>query len=156
MKSARDLQTSAPRRWNEALGGVRWLPRLIDKTRAALAGTLGDYLFGQSPVDRALLRALALSHRDFAEIVRDAPDDQAVLQTLAARDPQGLERARRWSAALPRRAGLFLLLLDIDDGYRASSLRAPVKWCANAISRAAKRLWPSRAASRAARGSAAE
>ncbi|MGB8519688.1 MAG: DUF5069 domain-containing protein, partial [Candidatus Tumulicola sp.] len=75
----RDLHAGPPRRWSEEIDGICWLPRLIDKTRAALAGTLGDYLFGQSPMDRALLRALGLSHREFAAIVRAAAGDDAVL-----------------------------------------------------------------------------
>ena len=144
--TAHDLQSGPPRRWSEQLGGIRWLPRLIDKTRAALAGTLGTYLFGQSPVDRALLSELGLSHGDFAAIVRAAPDDEAVLAAIASRDAPALDRARAWSAAMPRRYGVFLWLIDVDDGYRASPLRAPIGLAADAISLAAKRWWPSRAA----------
>ena len=144
--TVRDLQSSPPRRWSEQLDGIYWLPRLIDKTRAALAGTLGGYLFGQSPMDGALLRALGVSHRDFAAIVLGAPDDEAVLASLASRDSTALERARAWSAKMPRRNGLFLWFLDVDDGYRASWLRAPIALGADGISRAAKWLRPSRAA----------
>ena len=144
--TVQNLQSGPPRRWSEQLGGIYWLPRLIDKTRAALAGTLGGYLFGQSPMDRALLRALGLSHGDFATIVLDARDDEAVLASIASRDSPALERARAWSAAMPRRNGLFLWFLDVDDGYRASWLRVPIAFVADGISRAAKSLWPSRAA----------
>lgn len=146
MDTARDLRAGAPRRWSERLGGIYWLPRLIDKTRAALSGTLGTYLFGQSPMDRALLRALRLTHHDFATIVRSAGDDDAVLGAIAALDPQAVPRARAWSAEMPSRNGLFLWLLDVDDGYRASWLRRPIKLGANAVSATAKWLWPSRAA----------
>jgi hypothetical protein len=148
---ARDLRTSPPRRWSVALSDIYWLPRLIDKTRAALAGTLGDYLFGQSPIDRSLLRELGLSHREFATIVRRAGDDDgAVLSELTSRDPGSLERARAWSKGLPERYGLFLWFIDVDDGYRGTWLRTPVVVAATAVSRAAKRLWPSHAAERAA------
>ena len=60
---ARDLTVVPPRRWSESLGGITWLPRLIDKARAALNGTLGSYLYGQSPMDRGLLKQLGLSHQ---------------------------------------------------------------------------------------------
>ncbi|MGB8518564.1 MAG: hypothetical protein WCD38_00195, partial [Candidatus Tumulicola sp.] len=60
--------------------------------------------------------------------------------------PQARSRARAWSAAMPARNRLFLWLLDVDDGYRASVLVAPVKCGARAISRTVKWLWPSRAA----------
>jgi hypothetical protein len=148
--TARDLQTAPPRRWSDRLAGIYWLPRLIDKARAALAGRLGDYLFGQSPMDRGLLRTLGLSHRGFASIVRGAADDDAVLAAIAQRDPEALQRARVWSEALPEQHRLFFWFVDVDDGYRTTWLRGPIAVAANAISRAAKRFWPSRAAERAA------
>ena len=79
---AKDLALGPPRRWSESLGGILWLPRLIDKARAALNGTLGTYLYGQSPMDRGLLDQLGLSHRAFAVIVKNAADDDAVLAAL--------------------------------------------------------------------------
>ncbi|MEO6835351.1 MAG: DUF5069 domain-containing protein [Candidatus Tumulicola sp.] len=147
---ARDLQATPPRRWSERLGGIYWLPRSIDKARAALIGRLGTYLFGQSPIDRGLLSELGLSHRDFAVIVKNSRDDEAVLAALASRDPASLDRARAWSKKFPAKYRLFLWILDVDDGYRATWLRPPIAAMANVIARAVKRLWPSRAAERAA------
>lgn len=146
----KDLRAGPPRRWNERLDGICWLPRMIDKARAAMAGTLGDYLYGQSPMDHALLKELRLSHREFAAIVRDAPDDAAVVGAIAAHDPVSLDRARAWSGRMARKLGWFLWCLDADDGYRSTALHAPIAVVANAVSRTAKRLWPSRAAERAA------
>ncbi|HET9394301.1 MAG TPA: AI-2E family transporter [Candidatus Rubrimentiphilum sp.] len=118
---AKDLNTTAPRRWSEELGGIRWLPRLIDKARAAIAGSLGDYLYGQSPIDRGLLRALGLTYRDFTGIVRAAgDDDDAVLAALQKRVPEGVERARKWSERLPLRHRSLLFLIDLDDGHNAA------------------------------------
>jgi hypothetical protein len=113
----RDLGQQAPRRWNEQLDGVAWLPRLIDKARAALNGTLGTYLYGQSPVDRDFLHALGIGHRGFAEIVANAPDDRGVVDALLARDPACMDRARAWTQRCPRTYGAFFRVLDIDDGY---------------------------------------
>src|SRR5579884_4274192 len=80
---ALDLRATPPRRWSDELDGIRWLPRMIDKARAAMKGTLGDYLYGQSPMDRSLLRALGLSYKDFTRIVREAgDDDERVMQLL--------------------------------------------------------------------------
>src|SRR5438046_3108167 len=117
---AKDLSANAPRRWSEELGGIRWLPRLIDKARAAMAGSLGDYLYGQSPIDRGLLRALGLTYRDFTAVVRAAGDDDAVLAALQKRVPEGLERAREWSERLPSRHRTLLFLIDLDDGHNAA------------------------------------
>lgn len=121
---ALDLRTTPPRRWSDELGGIRWLPRMIDKARAAMKGTLGDYLYGQSPMDRSLLRALGLTYQDFTRVVREAGDDDArVLQILEERSPDGLQLARRWSEQLPRRRA-FLFIIDLDDGYYGGPLQA--------------------------------
>lgn len=141
-----DLRREAPRRWSEEIDGVIWLPRLIDKTRASLRGTLGAYLYGQSPVDREMLHTLGLGHRVFAEIVAAAPDDRAVLDGLLRRDAFAMDRARRWSASARRRLGAFFYTLDLDDGYAPG-----MAWCkpiANPLSYGItwvlKRIFPNR------------
>ncbi len=139
--NAPDLRLEPPRRWNVELGGVRWLARLADKARAAHDGTLGTYFYGHSPIDRSFLAALRLSHDDFARLAVQS-DDAELAASLEAYDP-GLQRAREWSAILPKRYGLFLALLDIDDGYRASPLYGMVSAGADAISGFVKRVLPS-------------
>lgn len=97
---------------------------MIDKARAAMKGTLGDYLYGQSPMDRSMLRALGMSYKEFTQIVRESGnDDERVLQLLRERAPEGLELAHRWSERLPQRRG-FLFILDLDDGYYGGPLQA--------------------------------
>ncbi len=98
------MTTTPPRRWNEELGGIRWLPRLIDKARMAQRGELGTYLFGHSPIDIALLRRLGLTHKAVrGSVVAANPDDAAVLAAL--RQQHGYDDARltRWSDRLPAR-----------------------------------------------------
>ena len=141
-----DLRIGPPRRWNESIAGIPWLPRLIDKARAADAGTLGFYLFGQSPVDRSLLRAMGMGYRSFFDIVVSAADDDAVIAAIGTRDRGALGRGREWGRTLARRQALFVALLDIDDGYSAHlrPLRPAIALAANAVSWTAKRLWPLR------------
>ncbi len=150
---ARDLRMGPPRRWNESVAGICWLPRLVDKARAALAGTLGGYLFGQSPMDSGLLRRLGLSHTDFARIVHRAPDDAAVLAAIHERDPEALARARAWSdAELPHRHKMFLWIMDFDDGYLGApwtALKNVANAGSNAFTALVKRAMPSRAAEQA-------
>lgn len=145
-----DLTGGPPRRWNQEIGGIKWLPRLIDKTRAAISGRLGTYLYGQSPIDRALLRALGVRYRDFTRIVLNAATDDDVFRELFARSPDGIERARAWSAALSRRHRFFMFVLDLDDGYLEGwhwrMLRVPTNVAANIFAATIKRVWPSRAA----------
>ncbi|GAC1391772.1 MAG: hypothetical protein NVSMB31_09410 [Vulcanimicrobiaceae bacterium] len=150
MEEVRDLSQGPPRRWNEEIGGIKWLPRLIDKTRAALAGKLGLYLYGQSPIDRALLKALGLRYRDFTKIVSNAATDDDVFRQLALQCSDGIERARAWSRRLPHRHRLFMFILDLDDGHHEAwywkALRRPARIAANIVAAAAKKFWPSRAA----------
>ncbi|MHB8432718.1 MAG: DUF5069 domain-containing protein [Candidatus Tyrphobacter sp.] len=146
--SVPDLRRGPPRRWSESLGQIRWLPRLIDKARAAIDGKLGDYFYGQSPMDRALLRELRIGHREFARIVSNAPADGDVLAALQARSPEGVRAARIWSDALVRRHAPFLFVIDLDDGYlgrRWMPVRVPLRWGSAAFARAIKVVWPSRA-----------
>jgi len=119
-----------PRRWNETLDGVRWLPRLIDKARMSNAGVLGAYLFGHSPFDAALLDRLDISTDEFGSLVASSSDDADVLARLRAR---GFDeaRVRRWSDRLPHTARWFIPYWDADDRY------APLNWFSNAI----VRLW---------------
>lgn len=139
-----DLRSSPPRRWSESLGQIRWLPRLIDKTRAALAGHLGDYLFGQSPMDRRFLTVLGIDHHQFARIVRDSLDDADVLAALQALRPEGVRALRAWSERLPRRR-VELFFIDLDDGYLGQGwmpLRPAARTAAALVTRLIKRVWP--------------
>lgn len=87
-----------------------------------------------------------MGHSSFAELVAAAGDDDAVIAAIEARDPQALARARAWGADVGRKHRWFFFILDIDDGYAAHlrSLRPTVTACADALTWAVKRVWPSR------------
>jgi hypothetical protein len=118
---APDLHTSPPPRWNIAIDGVLWLPRLAAKARACDAGTLGNYLYGQSPVDDSFLKRAGLDYAGFMAIVRAQPDDAGVLAAIEAATPGATARLQRWSVALPRKQMWFLVVLDADEGHVAPS-----------------------------------
>jgi hypothetical protein len=59
------------------------MARTIDKARAALAGTLGDYIY-DCPMDRQLFATLGVDGAVFLEAVRGASDDDAVVARLGA------------------------------------------------------------------------
>lgn len=91
---------------------------MIDKARAAIKGTLGDYLYGECPMDRSLLRALGISYKDFTAIVRESgDDDNKVLELLKQRCGAIFELARAWSDRIAHSYRVFRFLLDVDDGY---------------------------------------
>lgn len=114
---APDLRTGPPPRWNVAVDGVIWLPRLAAKARACDAGTLGRYLYGQSPVDDAFLKRAGLDYAGFLAIVRAQPDDAGVLAAIEAASPGATERLRRWSTAVPHKQSWFMVVLDADEGH---------------------------------------
>ncbi len=111
-----NANASVPRRWSVELDGIRWLPRMIDKAHMSERGQLGSYLLGHSPVDHALLTRFGVTTEQFAEIVRTAPDDDAVLAALRAR---GFDeaRVRRWSERFTSTYAMFITMWDIDEGY---------------------------------------
>ncbi|MDQ6827013.1 MAG: DUF5069 domain-containing protein [Candidatus Eremiobacteraeota bacterium] len=127
-----------------------WLPRLIDKTRSALGGKLGTYLYGQSPIDSDFLARLGLGYGRFAEIVEQASDDEEVLYILQEQVPIGVARARAWSKTLAKKRRLILWILDLDDGYLEAwywkVLRLAANLASGMITRFVKRCWPLNAA----------
>ncbi len=63
------------------LDGYAWLPRMIDKSRAARAGTLGDGVH-PCPVDRRCLALLGIDFETFSETVARSAGDAEVLAGL--------------------------------------------------------------------------
>jgi hypothetical protein len=121
MEIAPDLTTQAPRRWNDRVDGILWLGRTIDKGRAFEAGTLGLYIFGQSPVDNELLAAARLDYPALREIVRAAPDDAAVVAAIERRSPGAIARMQAWRPSLFSRA--IFALTDADEGHTGGPTR---------------------------------
>jgi hypothetical protein len=120
-----DLRLHPPRRWNVEVDGVLWLPRLIDKARAFAAGTLGMYLYGQSPIDDAVFKTAGVTCAEFLSIVRDQPDDRSVLAAVEARAPGAGDRLRALSRRPPAVLRLMIPILDVDEGYTRGPLAKP-------------------------------
>lgn len=114
--TAASLRERMPPRWNVEIDGICWLPRMIAKARMRLAGTLGAYLMGHSPVDKALLKRLRMDTDTFVSIVSANPDDASVLAALRAR---GFDEAsvRRWSARFPQTYARLIIFWDLEEGY---------------------------------------
>jgi mannose-6-phosphate isomerase-like protein (cupin superfamily) len=71
-----------PRPLDAQLEGYAWLPRMLDKARAALAGRAGDYLFG-CPVDHTCMARLGVSPELVLALAAER-DDLGVLEGLRA------------------------------------------------------------------------
>ena len=106
-----------PRRWNVEVDGICWLPRMADKARMQSDGRLGAYLMGHSPVDKALLRRLGMTTREFVTMANASPGDAALLAALRARGfDEG--RVRAWCGTFTKRYSGYISLWDLDEGYR--------------------------------------
>jgi quercetin dioxygenase-like cupin family protein len=83
VEAARDLTAQEPRALDAELEGYAWLPRMLDKARATLAGTAGRYQFG-CPVDHTCLARLGIAPGLVLELAERHADDHAVLAALRA------------------------------------------------------------------------
>ena len=81
--AAKDLTVEAPRGLDAELEGYAWLPRMLDKARATLAGTAGSYPFG-CPVDHTCMARLGIAPELVLDLVAGHSDDHAVLTALRA------------------------------------------------------------------------
>ena len=138
-----DLTKQYPRGPRERLAGVAMLARTIDKARAQLAGTLGEYIFN-CPMDRQLFGTLGVTADEFLDMVSRSPDDIAVVAWLRGRNaalegeaidthnraienwapksPEGRERfARERDAIAPGRTDIttWTDLIDVEEGRLA-------------------------------------
>src|SRR6266542_2540905 len=77
-----DLTSSVPRSPYDALGGIVLLPRDIDKMRAHIAGTKGDYNAHFGTSERMLRYLFGITAEEFEQTVRNQPTDQGVLEAL--------------------------------------------------------------------------
>jgi hypothetical protein len=74
---AKDLRSDEPRSAREKLGGHELAARALDKCRATLAGTHGDYEFN-CPLDRRFFEATGIDAGDFRAFVATGASDEAV------------------------------------------------------------------------------
>ena len=75
--NAKDLTKEYPRSPREALAGYVIAARMLDKCRAAISGTLGEYHF-DCPLDRYFLQFAGIDAGSFRSFVETGADDDAV------------------------------------------------------------------------------
>jgi hypothetical protein len=103
-----DLTKDVPRSPYEKLGGINFLPRSIDKARAELAETLGEYVWRIGRTER-LLTFLGLEPGEFVEALRTYGTDQEVWawtqQHMTPRSPKEIAAQNKAQASHEPRAG---------------------------------------------------
>jgi hypothetical protein len=98
-----DLRTSFPRSMKEKLAGYVHLARMIDKCRAVLAGTEGEYIY-PCPMDERLLEFAGITSDQFTAAVKANPTDEGVVAWFRqAAKPHSPTELEQWNRALLRR-----------------------------------------------------
>jgi hypothetical protein len=72
-----DLRVKPPRSVRDRMAGYVHLARMLDKCRAVLAGTQGDYIY-PCPLDRRLLEFAGITPEQLANAVRQRSDEEVV------------------------------------------------------------------------------
>jgi hypothetical protein len=86
-----DLRVHPPRSARVKIGGLYFLARTIDKMRAKIQGTLGEYKIGPG-ISAYLFEWLGITEADFEAAVRAAKnDDDVVAWVHAHTDPSRYE-----------------------------------------------------------------
>ena len=80
-KLAPDLTRVIPHSPHAMLGGYILAKRALDKCRAELAGTLGDYHF-DCPLDNMFFGFVGIKGADFRKFVATGADDEAVAEWI--------------------------------------------------------------------------
>lgn len=95
--NAIDLTRRPPRSPRVRLGGHTILPRVLDKARATLAGTNGDYRF-DNPLDNVLFAFVGVTAEEFLARVQAGDGDLEVLQWVQSRSGKAPHEVAAWSA----------------------------------------------------------
>lgn len=135
-----DLRKTFPRSMRTTISGYAHLARMIDKCRAVLAGTQGEYIY-PCPMDRRLLDFAGITSDQFTAAVKSDKSDEGVVawfcevarprstgeleawnKELLARGPSSLESAQRFKhyreAIDPSRTDItaWADLQDLEEG----------------------------------------
>lgn len=90
--NAKDLREVEPAPLDCELDGYAWIPRMLDKARATIAGTQGRYQFG-CPVDHTCMARLGVAPELVLELAERYDDDRDVLARLKEHGIPGAEDA---------------------------------------------------------------
>ena len=98
-----DLRTQFPRSMRTTLAGWVHLARMIDKCRATLARTEGDYIY-PCPLDERLLEFAGITSEQFTAAVAANPTDAGILEWFGrTAKPHEPAELTAWNQQLLRR-----------------------------------------------------
>jgi hypothetical protein len=100
LKHARDLSREAPRSPRVRLGGYALMARMIDKGRATIAGTAGEYHF-DCPVDNMLFSFKGVKSEEVRQVLASGASDEEILAWFNGHGtPKSDAEIKAWSAGV--------------------------------------------------------
>jgi hypothetical protein len=100
MNTAKNLTKVPPRSPRDRLGNYALLARMIDKGRAAIAGTVGEYHYA-CPLDQMLLEFKGVQADEVKKLLASgATDEQAVTWFNSHGTPKTEEEIKAWSTGI--------------------------------------------------------
>ena len=106
----------SPRSGLFRIEGIPWLARMIDKGRASLSGTLGEYAY-PCAMDDELLKFLGLDSGVFLDLLRITDDEQELVSSLGISLRTAAERSI-WSDVFMIRYARLLEELEREEGRK--------------------------------------
>jgi hypothetical protein len=98
-----DLRTTFPRSMRVILEGYVHLARMIDKCRAVLAGTEGEYIY-PCPMDDRLMEFAGITAGQFTAAVKQNQTDEGVIQWFRrSAQPHSQAELDEWNRMMLRR-----------------------------------------------------
>ena len=98
LKNAKDLSREPPRSPRVRLGGYALMARMIDKGRAAINGTNGEYHF-DCPVDNMLFGFKGVKGEDVRAVLASGASDEEILAWFNSHGtPKSEAEIKAWSA----------------------------------------------------------
>lgn len=123
---APDLATGFPRSPRETLGGFIIAARTLDKCRASIAGTLGEYHF-DCPLDNVFFDFSGISAEEFREKVATGANDEDMARWIEDKTA-GIEKRKRiqWNNdyRYKRISEMPIELQEFLEGYIPESIPA--------------------------------
>lgn len=115
---APDLTKQFPRSPHDDLGGYVLLPRILDKCRALLAGTIGEYKYN-CPLDRQWFDFAGVDADELkAEVAKGKSDDELVEWVRKKADPHTESETNCWNYEQRTRAPLLAEQKAYFESYR--------------------------------------
>jgi hypothetical protein len=92
----KDLTKEAPRSPHTVMGGMAIIARTIDKCRASIAGTIGEYHF-DCPLDNTLFGFMSIKGDDFKAYVAEGHSDDEIVSWVRAKGAKSEADIAAWT-----------------------------------------------------------